>query len=222
MHAYAAPDVRPRARAGFTLIEMLAVLVILAILMVVLLTQFTDLFASAKVRLTSASLSNIALAIDEYEHEHGDYPPSSFPPAWGPSPNTVNVGIEALVVALHSKSTQGSREGAGGGAFEDLLVNTDADNSKARLTDFNTTELFELRDEWGNPIAYQHRADYGTPQSYATLHPDTGEEIESVFRARKNSKTGLFVRSDKYQLVSAGPDGAFGTEDDVTLWGEDP
>ncbi|TAJ24844.1 MAG: type II secretion system protein [Planctomycetota bacterium] len=204
-------------RGGFTLIEMLAVLVILAILMVVLLTQFTDIFESAKVRLTSASMSNVSLAIDQYEHEHGDYPPSSFPAAWGPPPNTVNVGIESLVVALHSKGA-----GAGTGTFEDLLVNTDADNSKSRLTEFNTTELFELRDEWGNPIAYQHRADYGTPQSYVTLHPDTGEEIESTFRARKNSKTGQFVRPDKYQLVSAGPDGSFGTDDDVTLWGEDP
>lgn len=205
------------AGAGFTLIEMLAVLVILSILMVVLLTQFTDIFGSAKVRLTSASMANIALAIDAYEHEHGDYPPSSFPPAWGPPPNTLNLGIEALVVALHSKGAK-----AGGGAFEDLLVNTDADNSKTRLTDFNTTELFELRDEWGNPFAYLHRADYGATQSYLTLSPDTGEELESTFRAHPNTKTGGFMRPDRYQLVSAGPDGRFGSEDDVTAWGEQP
>lgn len=208
---------RSIARGGFTLIEMLAVLVILAILMVVLLTQFNDILGASKERLTSASMANIALAIDEYEHEHGDYPPSSFPAAWGPPPNTMNVGIECVVVALHSQGTK-----AGGGAFEDLLVNTDEDNSKARLTEFNTTELFELRDEWGNPLAYLHRADYGTPQTYLTIDPDTGAEIESTFRARPNPKTGLFVRPDKYQLVSAGADGRFGTEDDVTLWGEEP
>jgi len=204
-------------RAGFTLIELLAVLVILAILMAVLITQFDGVLGSSKERLTSASLSNLALAIDEYEAEHGDYPPSTPPQAWGALPNTLNLGIECLVVALHSKGTK-----AGGGAFEDLLVNSDGDNSKSRLTEFNTTELFELKDQWDNPVAYQHRADYGNPQTYLTINPDTGEEIESTFRARTNQQTGLFVRPDKYQLVSAGADGRFGTADDVTLWGNTP
>jgi prepilin-type N-terminal cleavage/methylation domain-containing protein len=208
--------VRTRSRAAFTLIEMLAVLLILSLLMVVLVTQFADVLSSSKVRLTRTSMSNIALAIAEYESEYGDYPVSTPTQAWGPPPNQVNVGAECLVIALHSKGFKG-----GGGTLEELLVNTDADNSKARLTDFNTTELFELKDQWGNPIAYLHRADYGTPQNYLTMNPDTGVEEESAFRARPSKKTGLFINSDSFQLVSAGADGRFGTEDDVTLWDDD-
>lgn len=207
-----------RARAGFTLIELMAVLVILALLMVILVTQFTNILGSSKESMTKVDLQHLQEAIHQYESEYGDYPPSSFTAAMGTPPNTTNVGSECLVVALYSKRFAG-----GGGGFENrMLVNTDADASRTKLTDFETLDLFELKDQWDNPIAYLHRADYGTPQVYVSFDPESGEELSTSVRALQNPDTKLFYRSDSFQLISAGPDGRFGTEDDIPCWERKP
>jgi prepilin-type N-terminal cleavage/methylation domain-containing protein len=211
------PGRRPRprrARRGFSLIELMAVLVILSILMVFLVPRLTGMRDSAEARLARAKFGGIGAAIAEYEGEFGDWPPSRFTAEWGSAPNETNLGAETLVLSLWSD------EWGGTSLDSEDVVNTDDDRAKKDLTATFGKELFELADPWGNPIAYFHRRDYGRKDLYVTESPETGERLESVAEARKSSKTGRWAHPTGYQLISAGLDGLFGTDDDVTSFGD--
>jgi prepilin-type N-terminal cleavage/methylation domain-containing protein len=199
----------PRARAGFTLVELMAVMVIVGILMAFLLPILLTTEETARIKTTRAKLANIASVCDEYERERGAYPPSRFTAEWGAPPNDVNVGVESLVLALWSRNFE-----AGGRLVADELANTDGDRSAGAASDLPTSELLEFVDDWGNPVAYIASADYAADQRYFTIDEE-GVAGESLVRAVKNATTGRFVAHAKFQLVSAGPDGSFGTEDDI-------
>ena len=198
----------PRRR-GFSLIELLAVIIILGILMTFLTFRLMGMGDSAKISLTEQNLRMIGGEISSYEGEQGDYPPSSWNQEWGALPNKMNLGAETLCVSLWSKDHGGT------GISEDNLVNTDEDQSRKNLTTHARNELFELRDAWDNPIAYFHRRDYGREDLYWTLDPETGEQLDSTARARTNPATGNPYNPRTFQLLSAGLDGVFGTPDDI-------
>jgi prepilin-type N-terminal cleavage/methylation domain-containing protein len=208
-----------RARAGFTLIELLAVILILSILATILVTQLRSSEEAARAQATAQLLVELEGALHHYENEFGRFPPSSFAPDQDVSNDGENVGAEALVVALWSRGFNA------GGLLEkhkDRLINSDGDSSSRQLTDLGNRQLFELPDLWENPIAYIERADYGLAgRFYRTYLPGTGEESRSVPLAFKNPRTGLFFQADSFQLVSAGPDGLFGSEDDITTFERD-
>jgi prepilin-type N-terminal cleavage/methylation domain-containing protein len=209
----------PRTRSGFTLIELLAVLLILSILVAVLVVQLRDTEGAARLQTARQLLAKLEASIKSYQNDNGAAPASSFVPAQEVANDGLNVGIEALVVALWSKKYEA------GGLLADVrdgLVNTDNDRSSKQLTDFESRDLLEIPDPWENPVAYIERADYDlSNRRYLTIDPETGEEIESVPLAFKNKTTGQFYSAQGFQLISAGPDGRFGTEDDVTPFERD-
>jgi prepilin-type N-terminal cleavage/methylation domain-containing protein len=212
------PRLQPRradARSGFTLLEMLAVIVILGILMVVFLPRLLGTQKMAKEQIAKAFLVQLAGAIGEYEQKFGDYPPSTWPDKWGAPPNNTNVGAEALVQALWSNDWGGTT------LEEQNLGNTDDDESKRPLGRLATSKLFEIKDGWDNPIAYIHRRDYGKQTPYATIDTETSEIVETNVGALQNPETKTYFRPTSFQLVSAGADGRFGTEDDLTNWKEE-
>ena len=100
-------------------------------------------------------------------------------------------------------------------SYEDQLVNTDGDATKTSLTRFSATEVFELGDHWGNPIAYLHRRSYSDGGEYRVFPADENDPLEQDVRGAVNRTTGDPYRPDAFQLISAGPDGEFGTEDDI-------
>jgi len=191
---------------------MLAVLVILAILMAVLIPRLGKAGEMAEEKMTRVYLAELDAAIGEYEQQFGDYPTSRFLEEWGPPPNPSNLGAETLVLCLWSPKWGGTNLTA------DRVVNLDEDAGKKALATFPKPDLFELRDEWGNPIAYFHRRDYGRRDPYLTESPTTGEPIESTVTAQKDGVTGLYRNPNRYQLISAGLDGEFGTPDDLGNW----
>ncbi len=195
--------------SGFTLIELLAVLVIISILMVVLLPRLAGWSERAREHTTRAWLVQLAAAIGEYEDRFGDYPPSHFLEKWGTAPNLTNLGGETLVLSMWSP------EWTGTSLPDDRFVNTDKDEAKKTLSRIPKAALLELKDEWDNPIAYFHRRDYGRQDTYVVLPNDVEGDEESVVRALKNPVTGQYYQHDRFQLISAGADGVFGTEDDI-------
>lgn len=208
-------NLRPDPSAGFTLIEILTVLLILAILVAVLVTQLRDSESAVRSQVAAQQLGMLESAIASYQNENGRAPPSSFEPGQEVGNDGLNVGNEALVVALWSKNYE-----AGGllADMRDKLVNTDGDRSTKQLTDFETRDLLEIVDPWDNPIAYIERSDYGqTNRRYLTYDPD-GQSLETVPLPFKNPTTGQFYNAQTFQLISAGPDGRFGTEDDITTF----
>jgi hypothetical protein len=158
----------------------------------------------------------IGAALTSYQNDNGRVPPSSFQPGQEVANDGTNVGIESLVVALWSNKYEA------GGVLPDLkdkLVNTDGDHSSKQLTDFDTRELLEIPDPWGNPIAYFEKSDYAlTNRRYTTVEVESGQAVESIPLAFKNPTTGQYYSNDGFQLISAGPDGRFGTEDDITAF----
>jgi len=198
------------SRAGFSLIELLAVIVILGILAAFLVPRLAGMGDATRVSLTRSQLSVLEATIKEYEHEMGDYPPSSWKQEWGSQPNGVNLGAEVLYVSLWSDDYGGTS------IKEDELINTDNDQSRKGLTSLGSKDLFELRDAWDNPIAYFHRRDYDRGDLYVTYDPNTGDEIEDTVKARVSSKTKSPHNPRTFQLISAGPNGTFGDDDDVS------
>lgn len=205
--------------AGFTLIELLAVILIVGILATILITQLGGAEEAAKISSTRTKITMLEGVIDGYSNEFGGAPSSSFTPEQGVPNDATNVGIEALVVAMWSKGYE-----AGGAAndFVDNLVNTDADASAKRLTDFETRDLLEISDDWGNPVAYISHGDYEvTNRAYITYDPLTGDELNSTPKAMRDGTTGRYYEFRNYQLISAGPDALFGTDDDITNFERD-
>lgn len=198
---------------GFTMIEILAVLLIVSVLAAILVTQLGGAEEAARIQNTRRRLAMVEALVDAWANEHGDAPPSEFRADQGVSNEGTNVGIEALVVALWS----GEWEAGGLADLEEALVNVDGDRSSQPLANFPSSALLEIPDDWGNPLAYLHRRSYESrDRDYVTLDPVTGEELTSTPRAFRNAATGRFHRASSFQLHSAGPDARFGTEDDLT------
>ncbi len=62
------------SQKGFTLVEVLIVVIILAILAAIVVPQFSSSTQDAKVSSLDTSLANMRSAIDLYHQQHGDYP----------------------------------------------------------------------------------------------------------------------------------------------------
>ncbi len=197
--------------AGFTLIEILAVVLIVGILSTILIVNLGEASEAARVSTTETQLRMLEGVLDQYANEQGDWPRSLFTQEEGVPNDGLNVGVEAMVVALWSNGWE-----AGGSLEADDLVNVDNDRAARSLSDLGR-ELLEIADAWGNPIAYFHHRDYeAAERPYLTFDPESGAEFTSFPKAFKNATTGRYFRNTKYQLISAGPDGEFGTQDDIT------
>lgn len=199
-----------RRCGGFTLIEILAVLLIISILFTFLVTSVGSGQKAMQVKSTRALLAQVEGLVEEYHDEFEAYPPSTFPADLDPKPTSTNMGAESLVVHLwkNGRAWQ-ARE-----LEESQLGNTDGDATKSSLTTYTNPEVFEIVDLWKNPIAYVHRRDYGKEFVYLTLDA-SGETFEERVRGLTSPKTGDPYRRTSFQLISAGPDGRFGTPDDI-------
>ena len=199
------------ARAGFTLLELLAVVLIIAVLAAALVPSLLGASESVGISSTRTLIGQISSEIEAYEREMGAYPPSTFPGALDPKPSEMNMGAEMLIITL--MPADGSFRASS--SYEDQLGNTDGDTTKTPLARFKTGDAFELVDHWGNPIAYVHRRDYDSGCDYRSYSELEGDWVEQVVRGVQNPKTGDAYRPDSFQLLSAGPDGIFGSDDDV-------
>ena len=199
------------ARAGFSLIELLAVIIIVALLFAFLIPNLLSSKDAVNSKMTGTWLDQVSAEISAYAREKGDFPPSTFPRKLDPKPSKTNMGVESLLIAL--MPADGSY--LAGGDYDDRLGNTDGDDSKKPHSRFQSAEVFELCDHWDNPIVYLHRRDYDKGGTYLTFSEEMGDWIEEKVVAAINPTTGSPYRQDTFQLISAGPDGKFGTADDI-------
>lgn len=196
------------ARTGFTLLELMIVLVILAVLASAFLVVASGAFRQSTDRKCLSQLQQLAVMIEAYRTIEGEYPDDRLPAA--ASTNLVNAGSEALYLAFFDPAYTGELPN------QDWLVNTDGDQTSRTLTRLASRELWEIGDPWGNPIAYFESLHYADREARTYLAGIEGGELEEQnAEPRRDERTGGFDQPGKFQLVSAGADGLFGTEDDL-------
>jgi len=149
-----------------------------------------------------------ALVEGEYELARGAAPPDDLPPD-SRAPNDVNTGSEALVAAL------AERDAPWAPPDSKDLGNTDGDEFPRSMTSYGTRDAFELVDRFGNPIAYFRSGTDGGTQRVRARRSDTRELADQTVRAVEDPKTRQPFHPTGFQLISAGRDGVFGTEDDL-------
>ena len=114
-----------RAKApGFTLVELLIVVIILAILAAIVVPQFSSSTQDAKISALDNTLANVRSAIDLYRQQHGAYPGlNTAAPASGCAAGTSGTG-------------KGGSGAAAATAFtEQLTYYTDVDGGACTIAD---------------------------------------------------------------------------------------
>ena len=125
------------ARHGFTLVEMLVVIAIISILGGLTLAALASARRTAQEKATAATIKVIESALERYENDFGDYPPSD-------GDDSGLTGAENL---LHCLSTD-MKEGP---YIKEGDINT---------IDSNHNDAREISDQWVHPILYWHHRDY--------------------------------------------------------------
>lgn len=191
-------------RSGFTLLELMVVIVIIGILMAFLIKDGGSLFRSSKNKVTGVRMETLATMIREYRQIEGVFPNDRLPTG---VTGGMNANAEALFLELFAEKYTGQRPD------QDWLVNTDGDSTSKSLTILPARELFEISDAWLNPILYFESLHYG---DVAEVFAGADEVFEEqTVEAAKNARTGAYEQPNGFQLISAGEDGIFGTEDDI-------
>ena len=207
-----------RRNAGFTLIEILAVIAILGLLMSLAIYNFSKHRQAGEVAETRARILTLGNEMQKYSTAKGGPPFDRLAKINVQCNNQINEGVEALFASLQNKDFPD-----GSILDEKWLPNTDGDVTSTafhRIAGFKN-ELFEIADVWGNPLAYFHYTGYGSKQMVLLAEPAEGEDPEQAVTPWQSKKTGTYANPDSCQIISAGPDRIFGTKDDVTNFDHD-
>ncbi|HEX9795157.1 MAG TPA: prepilin-type N-terminal cleavage/methylation domain-containing protein [Planctomycetota bacterium] len=195
-----------RRRAGFTLLEILIVMLILGVLAAYFVVSGGRIFRSSKTKQAELRLQELTSLIEQFRQIEGDYPNDALPA--GASGNNDNAHAESLFLALYDADYTGQRPS------QEWLVNTDGDSTTKAMTILPGRELMEFGDIWGNPILYFDHRHFEVEATVWAAAPEE-ELMQQRATARKQSTTGLWMNNQTFQLLSAGEDGLFGTEDDL-------
>jgi prepilin-type N-terminal cleavage/methylation domain-containing protein len=201
-----------RLEAGFTLIELLVVMAILVLLVGLGVKFLPKIRQTGDKTAVQTFLSGLTGALAAYQSSEGAYPPTALTdfPGVGTLTNNENLGIESLVLCMNSARYNASFDFNGSEGCK--LENLDGDATQVKLTRFESKELFEAVDKWGTPLAYFNAQDYTRGEELGKITTPEGP-IKCL--PYKHPKFGFYNR-DRFQLISAGPDGKFNTEDDIT------
>lgn len=214
---------RPRGRVlsctrGFTLVELLVVIGLLGMLAAVLLPAITGARKQGEAVETQARMQHLTQAVEAFHRlkGRGYYPPDDFTAvadgevkAKGSADET-NAGIESALIFLHQRA-----EGYPVlDDKEDWLGNTDGDANATEIPLLKRRAKMELLDAWRTPLAYFTSSGYGRKQK---IKLESGDVLD--VQAWKNPNSNGYLAPRGFQIISAGPDCKFNTEDDLTIPG---
>ena len=210
-----------QGQSGFTMIEILVVVTIIVVLMGLVAVIIPMAFGERDESVTQTRMDAISSMIKKISgpRQLGMPPAADVSLLVGPKGeqvgkeigpgNDLNRGIEAVFVAIHLAGLAVDRADI----KDDWLGNTDEDVMASNPTVSQSTELYEFVDAWGNPFAYFSAEDYDRPKDVGKIQMKDGS-IQEV-SPKKSERTGNFLNLGTFQLISAGQDQVFGTDDDI-------
>ena len=213
-----------RTQRGFSFIEVLVTMGIIAVLAGMVVVAINIWGRKGPQFLTRQRMDKLVLGAQEIKRHFSVYAPtnprdlyvrfSSIEKIKLPQ-NRTNEGIESLVLAIYYKTMKYDPQLVRSTEDGDF-VNTDEDELGAPAGKLMVPALWEVRDEWENPLIYFEARDYQKYfESGATYTTSLGDDVDA--RPWKN-EDGSYAQSDSFQLYSMGPDGLPNTEDDIKHW----
>ena len=242
--AHASARQYPRRRGGFTLVEMLVVVIIIGILAAMILGLMRVVGTWSTKTQTTERLAKVRAAIEEYYAEYGKYPPvpeySGAGQPFGyeyPITNGMNSPAYACFDVSATGATPWSTQPVFTFGLMSFLVTRYSDHAGNIHGPPDWHQLLNLH-QWTD---YNYRRDQDNPRDVAAIRrwtPYIADIIEnrSASHLINNAPPGytnayLTVRDgwgndlryesrppyQIYKLSSAGPDGRFGTDDDISV-----
>lgn len=198
-----------QSKAGFTLIELLIVIVIMMFLAGITIPIISSIQTNAKKGVTSAQISQLGLALKQFESDFGFFPPDSYTTSDTaktlggvtiPLDDDLDMGSKCLMFFLGSKFTFGSS------SFNDIygpyieFKRSQIDPTSDLFID-NQPDI-KIEGVNGSMIVYQYKDPFGTYYSYDSISPANN--------------------TASFDIWSWGPDevndSGVSTSDDITNW----
>jgi prepilin-type N-terminal cleavage/methylation domain-containing protein len=213
-------------KKAFTLMELLVVVLILGLLATMAVGVYTTQVERARYAAARTTIATLELAVNRYQLDTGDWPPSGSLTNPGPNMNFEGSGLLhlALTHGLFDASTTSTGAARWQGPYisvQDIHLGDFAGNA---IDTSATTVLagdIQILDPWHSP--YRYVRSNGSPSDNYTVNNATKLPAGNPFAA-----TDIYYNPTTFQIVSKGPDGitgdpttgAYGTQqDDVTNFG---
>ncbi len=177
------------SRSGFTLIELMMVVAIVAVLAGIMIAVISGTRHTANRKRAAVEIGAIALALDRYKVEFGEYPAVS---GGSTNPETMAKCLYQAVSGDGSDMIDGVTDGASStgeaGSATDGLVFLDTaiyDRDKVRRNNRGFVHAdYYLQDPWGRPYRYQKAGDGVETQNptydlWSWGNDETGQKPES-------------------------------------------
>lgn len=196
-----AANTRRVGRAGFTLIELLVVMGVIALLMALLVPTLGKIREQVNISRVTATIEGISMALEAYKDVHKRYPPDRHPQLGKSSQCLIyylsggSIFYDPTISPEDYPWTHGLYDTSGSGAGRrDLMV----------YYSFNSKLLMNAGgDAPGLIDPWRHRLIY-----------NSGSSSNGTYNRYTAAKHG----ERKYDIFSTGPDGVYGTEDDIVNW----
>lgn len=146
-------NIEKQNNRGFSLVELLVVILIIGILAAIIIPTLTGAQCNATATTTQSKLRNIQSALAQYRRDNGRYPPEN-----------EEAGSEPLYSALSQKKGRGSVYYT----FDDKYLKS-ADDGKKVYSKFGFHEAYEIH------YALPRGDDYQNMWEYDGEHPSTDE-----------------------------------------------
>ena len=189
---------------GFTLIELLVVIVIIMFLAGITIPVVSSIRTNAKKGVTSAQISQLGLALKQFESDFGFFPPDNYttsPKSVGgvsiPVDTDLNTGSKCLIFFLGSKFIFSSTSfNDVYGPYIEFKKTQIEEVASATFTGTGTNITIEGVN--GTTKVYQYKDPFGENYSYVSSTPSNN--------------------TASFDIYSFGPDQDDATSDDITNW----